>query len=163
MDQLIQDDARSELIANNSVRLFRHYLSPAGVNCYWRQLSFFCFCFCFSWEEGGPMLGTVKGFLVSVKLISSQRPNYFIKGCSGLGLKFKTLYQSDWIMIQPLNHSSEIFLIFFFNPNQTSASVSLCFSIKNVVVFCIDLTNSWHPHFFFGLYSLMHTVHWNPY
>lgn len=41
------------------------------------------------------MLGTVKGFLVSVKLISSQRPNYFIKGCSGLGLKFKTLYQSD--------------------------------------------------------------------
>ncbi|KAG0146327.1 hypothetical protein CROQUDRAFT_657479 [Cronartium quercuum f. sp. fusiforme G11] len=38
MDKLIHDDARAELIANNSVRLFRHYLSPAGISCYWREM-----------------------------------------------------------------------------------------------------------------------------
>lgn len=38
MDQLNQDDRWAESIANNSLPLFRHYLSPAAVNCYWRQL-----------------------------------------------------------------------------------------------------------------------------
>lgn len=37
MQELIDDDHRAETIANNSYELFRHYLSPAAVNCYWRQ------------------------------------------------------------------------------------------------------------------------------
>ncbi|PLW16906.1 hypothetical protein PCANC_20156 [Puccinia coronata f. sp. avenae] len=38
MDALLADPVWAESIANNSYPLFRHYLSPAGVHCYWRQM-----------------------------------------------------------------------------------------------------------------------------
>ncbi|KAA1132491.1 hypothetical protein PGTUg99_004623 [Puccinia graminis f. sp. tritici] len=38
MDRLLADPVWAESIANNSYPLFRHYLSPAGVHCYWRQM-----------------------------------------------------------------------------------------------------------------------------
>ncbi|MBW0536951.1 hypothetical protein O181_076666 [Austropuccinia psidii MF-1] len=38
IDQLKQNDQWAEKLANNSYSLFRHYLSPAAVNCYWRQM-----------------------------------------------------------------------------------------------------------------------------
>ncbi|KAH9812415.1 glycosyl transferase family 90-domain-containing protein [Melampsora americana] len=38
MKSLLNDPKRSELIAENSNRLFRYYLSPAGISCYWRQM-----------------------------------------------------------------------------------------------------------------------------
>lgn len=37
MDALLRDDARAEMIANNSFNFYRHWLSPASVNCYWRR------------------------------------------------------------------------------------------------------------------------------
>jgi hypothetical protein len=40
MDALLADPVWAESIANNSYPLFRHYLSPAGVHCYWRQFVF---------------------------------------------------------------------------------------------------------------------------
>ncbi|KAM0755468.1 hypothetical protein T439DRAFT_282816 [Meredithblackwellia eburnea MCA 4105] len=38
MDRLIKDDARAEQIAENSFKFYRHWLSIASVNCYWRRL-----------------------------------------------------------------------------------------------------------------------------
>ncbi|OAV98455.1 hypothetical protein PTTG_08520 [Puccinia triticina 1-1 BBBD Race 1] len=38
IDGLLADPTWAESIANNSYPLFRHYLSPAGVHCYWRQM-----------------------------------------------------------------------------------------------------------------------------
>ncbi|MBW0530654.1 hypothetical protein O181_070369 [Austropuccinia psidii MF-1] len=38
INSLIENDEWSETIANNSYSLFSHHLSPAGVNCYWRQM-----------------------------------------------------------------------------------------------------------------------------
>ncbi|CAH7688397.1 glycosyl transferase family 90-domain-containing protein [Phakopsora pachyrhizi] len=33
-----ENKTKVESIANNSVKLFRYYLSPAAINCYWRQM-----------------------------------------------------------------------------------------------------------------------------
>lgn len=38
MKSLLNDQKKSELIAENSNRLFKYYLSPAGISCYWRQM-----------------------------------------------------------------------------------------------------------------------------
>ncbi|KNZ57641.1 uncharacterized protein VP01_210g20 [Puccinia sorghi] len=38
MEALLADPGWAESIANNSYPLFRHYLSPAAVHCYWRQM-----------------------------------------------------------------------------------------------------------------------------
>lgn len=38
MQSLIDDDERSERIANNSFEFYRHWLSPASIDCYWRRL-----------------------------------------------------------------------------------------------------------------------------
>ena len=37
MNVLLSDDARAEIIATNSFNFYRHWLSPASVNCYWRR------------------------------------------------------------------------------------------------------------------------------
>ncbi|KAK4705063.1 hypothetical protein P7C70_g1142, partial [Phenoliferia sp. Uapishka_3] len=38
MEALQRDDKRAEMIATNSFNFYRHWLSPASVNCYWRRL-----------------------------------------------------------------------------------------------------------------------------
>ncbi|EGG09242.1 uncharacterized protein MELLADRAFT_115837 [Melampsora larici-populina 98AG31] len=38
MKSLINDQKKSKSIAENSNRLFKYYLSPAGISCYWRQM-----------------------------------------------------------------------------------------------------------------------------
>ncbi|KDE09789.1 hypothetical protein MVLG_00188 [Microbotryum lychnidis-dioicae p1A1 Lamole] len=38
MQWLIENDDRAEQIADTSYNFFRHYLSPASVDCYWRRL-----------------------------------------------------------------------------------------------------------------------------
>lgn len=37
MAALLADDARAEQIADNSFKFYRHWLSPASVDCYWRR------------------------------------------------------------------------------------------------------------------------------
>lgn len=37
MQELLDDDARAERIANNSFNFFRHWLSPSATNCVWRR------------------------------------------------------------------------------------------------------------------------------
>jgi hypothetical protein len=37
MADLLNDDERAERIANNSFAFYRHWLSPASVDCYWRR------------------------------------------------------------------------------------------------------------------------------
>lgn len=37
MEALLKDDARAEKIADNSYNFYRHWLSPASVDCYWRR------------------------------------------------------------------------------------------------------------------------------
>ncbi|KAM0793496.1 hypothetical protein ACM66B_000935 [Microbotryomycetes sp. NB124-2] len=38
MNRLLKDEKRAEQIADNSFKYFRHYLSLASINCYWRRL-----------------------------------------------------------------------------------------------------------------------------
>ncbi|GAA5876154.1 hypothetical protein JCM16303_007039 [Sporobolomyces ruberrimus] len=38
MEALLKDDERAKLIANNSFNHWKHWLSPASIDCYWRRL-----------------------------------------------------------------------------------------------------------------------------
>lgn len=37
MQVLLDNDEWSERIANNSFHFYRHWLSPASIDCYWRR------------------------------------------------------------------------------------------------------------------------------
>lgn len=38
LQNLLDDSLKAERVANNSVNVFHHYLSPAANSCYWRML-----------------------------------------------------------------------------------------------------------------------------